>query len=244
VMLPRYWDKNAGAHGCGGPCPGAGVLAWRDAEATFDSYCPQVAQLVDQTILKMGLPSIDHLGRRLGKGAEAARDEEAAWGVRRQLRDPNTKLIPSILLEVQAELFATVRSGRACLFHLRGLMFRITERTTWRMASKRALELMRERLLGKDETPPDGGPAAADLSPEMILLADEQRLTEQRMLAVVESEMSRLSATTAAIFGARTQDPPRPYEDLASEFGLSPGACRKRFHEARARMMRLLKPGS
>jgi hypothetical protein len=233
---------------CGAPCPGAGTLAWRDAEATYDAYRAQVTRWVDETILTMGLPHVDHLGRRSKRGAEEGYDEQAAWGVRRQLRDPGTTLIPEIVLAVQAEFFAGVRAGRACLFHLRGLMFTITQWTTWKMATKRALELMRERLLYKGETPPEdsgptgGGGAAGALSPEEILLGAEQWLVDQRVLSVIEPEILRLSQKKAAIFRARMQDPPRSYEEIASKLGMTSEACRKHFCEARARVLRAIKP--
>jgi DNA-directed RNA polymerase specialized sigma24 family protein len=229
---------------CGAPCAGAGVLDWRDAEATFDSYRALVTRWLHETILTMGLPHVDHLGRCARKGAEEAHDEEASWGVRRQLRDPGTTLIPAIVLEVQAEFFERVRAGRACLFHLRGLMFTITQRTAWRMATKRALELMRERLLWKDEMLPESGDAAATRNPEEILLAVERRMTEALMRSVFEDEISRLSPKKRVVVRGRLQDPPRSYEDLGAELGISPGACRKHFCEALAYLLRILKPVS
>ena len=229
---------------CGAPCPGAGTLAWRDAEAMFDAYRSQVTSRVDEVILTMGLPHVDHLGRVLGKGSQDACDEEASWGVRRQLRDPNTKLIAETVAVVQEEFFEAVRAGRVCLFHIRGLIYIITERTTWRMATRRALVLMRERLLWDGETPPERGGVAAVSSPEEDLLAAERRLVAQRVLSVVDREISRRSPRTIAIFRARTQDPPRPYDEIAAEQGISSMACRKIFCEARARVLRVLKPDS
>jgi DNA-binding Lrp family transcriptional regulator len=62
------------------------------------------------------------------------------------------------------------------------------------------------------------------------------------MLSVVDAELLRMSRESAAIFRGRTQDPPRSYDEIAEELGIGPGACRKRFSEARARILRLLKP--
>jgi hypothetical protein len=229
---------------CGAPCSGAGTLAWRDAEATFDAYRSKVALWIDETIFTMGLPHIDHLGRIVGDSSREAADEQASWGVRRQLRDPNTQLIAEIVSVVQAEFFETVRAGRVCLFHLRGFIHTLTERNTWRMATRRALILMRERLLWDGENLPEDGDAAADSTPEEILLAAEQRLTDQNVQSVIDRAISHLSSRAAAIFRSRTQDPPRPYEEISAELGSSPTACRKIFCEARARVLRVLKPDS
>jgi DNA-directed RNA polymerase specialized sigma24 family protein len=197
---------------------------------------------VDEAIFTMGLPHIDCFGRCLKGDVDEPYLEEATWGVRRQLRDPKTCLIQAIVLAVQKDFIDAVRAGRACLFHLRGLMYTITQRLTWRMATKRALELMRERL-GRhgeslEETP------SSDFGPEEAILAAENRLIEHATVEIINREVACYSATKIAVFHARTEDPPRSYRDIAAELGLSPGACRKHFCELRARLVRVLKPGS
>jgi len=226
--------------GCGSPCGAAGVLPWSDAEAIFDAYRAQVTRWVDETIFTMGLPHIDHLGRRLRKGIDDAYAEEAAWGVRRQLRDPKTKLIPAIVLSVQEEFFDVVRAGRACLFHLRGLMYTITRRISWKMATKRALELMRERLAWPGEILEETSSSSS--SPEDAVLLAERRLIERETVEAISRHISRLSPIKVAVFHARTEDPPRSYKDIGAELGITPGAARKHFCEARAYLLRVLKP--
>lgn len=232
-MRPRLESTGPRAPGCGRPCPGAEALPCRDAEAVFRAYQTQVAQWVDETIITMGFPRLDHLGRPMRTVVADSFASESTWRVRRQLRDPQSKFIEEVTAEVWREFFGTVRAGHACLYHLRGLLHIIAERATWRVGSERAKRLLRERLVDGDER--IDAQSDAD-NPEESLLAAEERSRQSKALSMVRSEVAKLDPTTAALVRARHEDPPRPYESLAAELGMTVAAARKRYHDVTKRL--------
>lgn len=232
-MRRRPEGTGAGVPGCGRPCPGAGALPSGDAEAVFMAYGRQVAQWVDETIVTMGFPRLDHLGRPMRTPVDDSPASESTWRVRRQLRDPKSKFIEEVTAEVWRQFFLGVRSGHACLYHLRGLLHVIAERTTWKVGSDRAKRLLRERLGDGDER----FDAESDAeTPEESLLAAEERSRQSKALSIVQIEVAKLDPTTAALVRARHEDPPRPYESLAAELGMTVVAARKRYHDVTKRL--------
>jgi hypothetical protein len=238
-MSRRQDGAEVSTPGCGRPCLGAGALPFGDAEATFRAYETQVARWVDQTIVTMGFPHLDHLGRLVRTNRDASAPNEGTWRVRRQLRDPNSKFIPEVVADVRCKFFDAVRAGRACLYHLRGLMHTITERATWKEGTDRAKMLMRERLAGVDERVD----AVSDgESPEDSLLRAEERRRRSRMVESLDREIGSFPAATATIVRGRHEEPPKPYSVLAAKLGMGEGAVRKRYHDAMKRLRATVAP--
>lgn len=96
-MSRRSNGVEISAPGCGRPCPGAGALPFGDAEATIRAYENQVVRWVDETVMTMGFPCLDHLGRLVGGANDDSAASEATWHVRCQLRDRTSGFIPEVV---------------------------------------------------------------------------------------------------------------------------------------------------
>jgi hypothetical protein len=224
---------------CLGPCPQYGALHTEDFALVISQLSHQ--KLIEDGIVRalrtMGMPKMDRHGRVLGKGDTEGEDVTGSMrgAVREWLENPQSRFKSAVRAQIQYEFWESVRRGKACLGHFRGLLWILTERITQRIATKWAKGAMREQLTL--DVPGGMDRLSSGENPEEILIAKE------RFLAIdAANDNAAASEPTARILAYRNEVPPRSFKEIAEILGLSELACRQRHHKA-LKKLRAAPPG-
>jgi len=203
-------------------------LSLEGAQSFWNANQARIGLMVTQVIWTMGLPSGASGG---GHGSSGLRGRTPGMtAVRRALLE-DADLYAEILATAWEQFFRAVQEGKVWTSNVSGFVFRVAQRTTWRLATARAEQL---RVTFEPTTEADILEGVADPGWMPDEAADRAE-NIRRLVAAVHA----LKPRDKELILRRLED--EPYEDIARDLGDSRDALKKRHHDLVARLARQLR---
>lgn len=231
-------------------------LPKEQAQAQWDVHREGVERWIIKVLfVGMAMPNLDAHGRVIPSRKKAAAADDAAPRKRRPRpsREPvalpkgtvrgmllaDHQLHEEIRDEVYDAFLKAVAMGKVWEARVSAWLLQAAEWITWRIGTKRAIELLREELARSDD-----GPSSVDLAPaegadphSRLVRAQDEAEAEARIQALVDS-LPDLTPEDADIVRGRLLGV--PYPALAKRLGRPVGTLQNRFFRLAPELQELI----